>query len=91
LYNQAALRFASTIRWRIELEQRAKERPGRRSFVIARQNFRKARFGGKPPHPRDATFLMFVVGFVAAILINFFFGWLLLAEARETGDLPSSR
>jgi hypothetical protein len=27
--------------------------------------------------------LMFVVGFVAAILINFF-GWLLLAEARET-------
>jgi hypothetical protein len=27
--------------------------------------------------------LMFVVGFVAAVLINFF-GWLLLAEARET-------
>ena len=27
--------------------------------------------------------VMFVVGFVAAVLINFF-GWLLLAEARET-------
>ena len=27
--------------------------------------------------------LMFVVGFVAAVLINFF-GWLLLAEAKET-------
>jgi hypothetical protein len=45
--------------------------------------FPEARFGRRPPHPGDATMLMFVVGFVAAILINFF-GWLLLAEARET-------
>jgi hypothetical protein len=42
--------------------------------------FSEARFGSKPPHPGDATMLMFVVGFVAAILINFF-GWLLLDEA----------
>jgi hypothetical protein len=45
--------------------------------------FLEARFGSKPPHPGDAIMLLFVVGFVAAILINFF-GWLLLAEARET-------
>jgi hypothetical protein len=35
--------------------------------------------------------LMFVVGFVAAILLNFF-GWLLLAEARDAeGDEPLVR
>jgi hypothetical protein len=51
--------------------------------------FPEARFDGKRPHPGDATFLMFVVGFVAAVLINFF-EWPLLAEARETGDLASS-
>jgi hypothetical protein len=42
--------------------------------------FSEARFGSKPPHPGDATMLMFVVGFVAAMRINFF-GWLLLDEA----------
>jgi hypothetical protein len=52
--------------------------------------FPGARFDDKRPHPGDANFLMFVVGFVAAILINFF-EWLLLAEARENGDLASSR
>jgi hypothetical protein len=36
--------------------------------------FLKAQFGRSPLHPGDATMLifMFVVGFVAAILINFF-------------------
>ena len=35
--------------------------------------------------------LMFAVGFVAAIVLNFF-GWLLLAEARETeADEPLVR